>query len=134
MYLVRLVRKLFPSINSEISSLEIKLTKIHDIAELRGKSIENLQLELDLFKKRTEMLEDSKSDAFQVPLRQVKTIVQSQFSKLEMVIMQAGVMKIARESLDITDMEITVALAKKIAELLEKMPDSQELTPNPGKD
>jgi len=131
MSIAKLIRRLFPSIDSEISSLEHRLEKITEISELRGKSINDLQAELALFKTRTEMLEDNKSEAFQVRLRQVKNIVHSQFSKLELVIMLAGTMKIARESKDIADMEMAVTLAKKISELLDKMPDSQELTPNP---
>lgn len=94
---------------------------------------DSLKDELALLTVRVHQLEDHDQDAFQVPMRQVQTIVQSDFNKFEMVLMQSGILRLAKDSKTMDDMEILITLGRKIAGLLDQMPDSQEFMVNPKK-
>jgi hypothetical protein len=94
---------------------------------------DKLKDELALANVRMTQLEDHDQEAFQVPMRHVQTLVQSDFNKFELVLMQSGVIRLAKDAKTLDDMEILMKLARKIMVLLDQMPDEQEFKANPKK-
>lgn len=113
-----------------------KKDNLYDIIEAHSKTITSQDTELEIlrndvayFKGRTEHLEDKVEQDYGVSVRNVVTEVKADFSKLEMVVMQSGVMKVLKNSDNVDDIEFYLKLSKKIQGFLDKMKDDSEDSP-----
>jgi hypothetical protein len=77
------------------------------------------------YKERATELEDSIEKGYGVKIRNEVTVVKTDFTKLEMVTMLAGVHKLAKSSESIDDTKIYIALVEKIQKLIDVMKENK---------
>lgn len=107
--------------------------KNHTI-ETNYKSLENLTAEIEMWKKRTIELEDSISnEGFQVKTRNDITVVNADFTKIEMIVFLSGLDLLMKRSGDANDLEFYISLFKKIQDLSEKMKEEDDNIMNKDK-
>jgi len=108
----RQLKKLIKSKNTTINCLYDKLDKI---------SFENNSLI-----NRVKYLEDIKSDAFQVKLRNEIVQINIDFTKLEMVIILAGVSELLKKTKNLEDAKIYISLIEKINGFINNMKEENQ--------
>lgn len=97
----------------------------YDRMMLDHKNISNLEEERNSFEKRVKELENGIKDQFGISVRNEVTKVECIFTKLEMVIIMAGVYQLIEHSGNIDDKEAYIKLYKKAQEYTEKMEEEQ---------
>lgn len=89
--------------------------------------IDSMTIKLDNKQSRIDELERGIETGFGVKVRQEITKVIADFTKLEMVIMLAGVQKLSKQpSVTISDLEIYIELLKKIQGFINDMEEETE--------
>lgn len=80
------------------------------------------------WKKRCSEVEDAMEKGYGIQVRtEVKPAVDTEFTKLEMVILTAGVEKLIKSTKNVPDAEIYIKLFKKINALLDVMEEEEYL-------
>jgi hypothetical protein len=128
-----LVRSLRESLDNSGHVLANALKTLNETREGWKKESEELSKELKILKEekdkaveRVNDVETKVEQEFGVPIRQVTVLVDTEFTKVEMVTMMSGVHKLLNSGKNIDDLEFYVALIKKMQKLLDQMPESQE--------
>jgi hypothetical protein len=89
------------------------------------KSLEQSKKIAEEWRRRTRELEDGIRDGYGIQARVEKTIINCDFTKLELSVILAGVTKLMQKpDLHIDDAEFYLNLAKKIGEVVPKMEES----------
>lgn len=88
--------------------------------------LEKIGDERNAFKERVVELENAIEGQYGVSVRREVTVVKADFTKLEMVIMFAGVDKLLKNPKSADDAEFYVKLLKKIQPIIDKMEEPEE--------
>ena len=98
-----------------------------DVLYAHGETSE-ISRDCEEWKKRCSEVEDAMEKGYSIPVRtEIKPVVDTEFTKLEMVIITAGVEKLIKSTQSIPDAEIYIKLFKKINNLLEVMEEEEYL-------
>jgi len=92
------------------------------------KSVDILYEKLDKesgYKARAFELEDKFEDAYQVKIRNEVTVVNTDFSKIELVIFLSGVHKLMNNSKTIEDSKIYIALLEKLQKFIDLIKEDE---------
>lgn len=126
---------------TEVHSLTVQLEsekKLHDkivkeTTEMYEKMMTDIrekffkaQADADLYRIRMEQVEDKVSAGYNIPIREIKNIVNSDFDKFELVCMMAGIGKLINNSKSVDDMEIYIKLIKKIQGVVDIIPEEEK--------
>lgn len=80
------------------------------------------------WKKRCSEVEDAVEKGYGIKVRtEIKPTIDTEFTKLEMVVLTAGVEKLIKSTQNVPDAEIYIKLFKKINALLEVMEEEEYL-------
>lgn len=109
-YLKKIKKKHLSAIQQKINSINTLYQKIEKL------SARNVYLE-----RRVIEVEDGIESGFGAKIRQEVTVVNAEFTKLEMVIMLAGVSVLLKNPKTVDDAEFYINLSKKIQKLIDNM-------------
>ena len=118
----------FYKLHEKVTQTEFENISLASNINLLFKTIETESAEKEKWKDRAESVEKAFKTGFGVTARNEITLVNTELLKVEWVVMLAGVEKLLRtaKSLTTEDAQIYIDLIKKISEILDKMPESQE--------
>lgn len=92
-----------------------------EIKYAHGETFE-ISKDCEEWKKRCSEIEDAVEEGYGIKVRtEIKPTVDTEFTKLEMVVLTAGVEKLIKSTQNVPDAEIYIKLFKKINALLEVM-------------
>ena len=101
---------------------EYKIKKIHQQAvDKLQRLAQNANADTELYRFRAEQLEDGIKKDFNVPVRVIKNVIDAQFTKLEMVIILAGVHKLLQSAKTVEDFEWYISIIKKAQSFIDGM-------------
>jgi len=99
-----------------------------DVLYAHGETAE-ISKDCEEWKRRCNEVEDSMEKGYGISVRtEVKPVVDTEFTKLEMVIITAGVEKLIKSTQHVSDAEVYIKLFNKINILLEVMEEEEYVT------
>ncbi|HUW91901.1 MAG TPA: hypothetical protein VMV74_01960 [Bacteroidales bacterium] len=102
-----------------------KIKELEAQVEALESSVTRYRTEAESFKKRCIDLEDAFKTEHGITVRQEITKVIADFSKLEMIVMMAGVQKLMSDSSVPEDIRVYLELDRKIQELIKDMDEKE---------